>query len=220
MRALWIALCVIVAAASDASAQARPHSFELSAGGLWASGSSLGRDDATETRNQPGGGTFTLFTGSSEIDAGLGAEARLAFYLTPRLAIEGGGLFVRQQVSTRLTSDAENIPDTTAVEDVTEYVIDGAVIYHFSPVGRLVPFIRGGVGYLRQLHEGQALVETGTAYHAGGGVSYWLSSGGQGFFKGWGLRGDARVLVRDGGFSLDDGTRTGFVVAGALVMAF
>jgi hypothetical protein len=51
-------------------------------------------------------------------------------------------------------------------------------------------------------------------------VSYWLSSGGQGFFKGWGLRGDARVLVRDGGFSLDDGTRTGFVVAGALVMAF
>jgi hypothetical protein len=99
-------------------------------------------------------------------------------------------------------------------------VIDGAVTYHFNPVGKVVPFIRGGVGYLRQLHEGQSLVETGIAYHAGGGLTYWLSSGGQGFFKGWGLRGDARVLVRDGGFSLDDETRTGVVVAGALVMAF
>jgi hypothetical protein len=220
VRALWIALLVTVAAAPDASAQARPRSFELSVGGLWASGSSLGRDDATEVRNQPGGGPFTLFVGSSELNAGAGVEGRLAFYLTPRLAIEAGGLFARHQVSTRLTSDAESIPDTTAVEDLDEYVIDGAVTYHFSPHGKLVPFVRGGVGYLRQLHEGQSLVEEGVAYHAGGGVTYWLSSGGQGFFKGWALRGDARVLVRDGGFSFDDEMRTGAVVAGALVMAF
>jgi hypothetical protein len=220
MKALWIAIFVVLAAASEAGAQARPRSFELSVGGLWASGSSLGRDDATETRNQPGGGPFTLFVGSSELTTGAGVEGRLAFYLTPRLAIEAGGLFARHEVSTRLTSDAENIPDTTAIEDLDEYVIDGAVIYHFGPHGKLVPFIRGGVGYLRQLHEGQSLVDTGIAYHAGGGVTYWLSSGGQGFFKGWGLRGDARVLIRDGGFSFDDETRTGVVVAGALVMAF
>jgi Outer membrane protein beta-barrel domain len=220
MRALGLALCLIAAAGLEASAQARPRSFELAAGAIWTTGSSFGRDEATETRNQTGGGSFPLFVASSEIGAGPGAEARLAFYLTPSVAIEAGGLFAFQQVSTRLTSDAENIPDTTAVEDLSEYIIDGAVAYHFRPLGRVVPFIRGGVGYLRQLHEGQTLAETGTAYHAGGGVSYWLSSGGQGFFKGWGLRGDARVVIRDGGFSLDDENRTGVVVTGALVMAF
>ena len=120
LKTLGIALGLIVSVGAEAGAQARPRSFELSVGGLWASGSSLGRDDATETRN-PGGGPFTLFVASSEIGSGPGAEARLAFYLTPRLAIEAGGLFARQQVSTRLTSDAENAPDTTAVEDLDEY---------------------------------------------------------------------------------------------------
>jgi hypothetical protein len=211
---------VLAAAVPEASAQARPRSFELSVGGIWSGGSSLGSEDATETRNQPGGGPFTLFMGSSEISSGPGAEVRLAFYLTPRWAIEAGGLFAAQQVSTRLTDDAESAPDTTAVEDLDEFVIDGAVVYHFAPFGKVVPFIRGGVGYLRQLHEGQTLVETGTAYHAGGGVTYWLSSSGQGFFKGWAFRGDARVLVRDGGFSFDDEMRAGAVVTGALVMAF
>jgi hypothetical protein len=208
-----------VAIAADARAQGRPGAFELSVGGLWSGGSSFDRAEATETRNEPGGGDFVLFQALTTIKAGTGAEARLGFYLTPRLAIEAGGLFARQQVSTRLTSDAESIPDATAVEDVTEYAIDGAVIFHLRPFGGLVPFVRAGAGYLRQLHEEASLVETGTVYHAGGGVSYWFSRG-PGFVKGWGVRGDARILVRDGGFSLDDGTRTGGVVTGALVMAF
>lgn len=220
MRPLGIALLILVVAGAEARAQGRPRSFELTAGAVWASGSSLGRDEASETRNQPGGGSFALFVAASEIGPGAGAEARLAFYLTPRVAIEAGGLFARHQVSTRLTSDAEGLPDVTAVEDLSEYVIDGAVVVHLRPYGRLVPFIRAGAGYLRQLHENQTLVETGTAYHAGGGVSYWLSSGRRGFFKGWGLRGDARLLIRDGGFNLGDEMRAGAVVTGALVMAF
>jgi hypothetical protein len=219
MKAPGIALLILLAAGAEARAQGRPRSFELAVGAGWSSGSSLGRDDATETRN-PAGGPFTLFVGSTEVGSGAGAEARLAFYLTPRLAIEAGGFFAHQQVSTRLTSDAEGIPDVTAVEDLTEYVIDGAVVFHLQPYGRLVPFVRAGVGYLRQLHEDQTLVDNGTAYHAGGGASYWLSSRRPGFFKGWGIRGDARILVRDGGFSLDDEMRAGVVVTGALVMAF
>jgi hypothetical protein len=215
-----MAVGILAGAGVDARAQGRPKSFELTAAAVWTSGSSLGRDDATETRNQTGGGPFVLFVGSSEVGSGFGAEGRLAFNLTPRIAIEGGALVAFQQVSTRLTSDAEGIPDETAVEDLTEYIFDGAIVFHLRPIGQFVPFVRAGVGYLRQLHEGQTLVETGTVYHGGGGVSYWLSSGGRGFFKGWALRGEARLIVRDGGFSFDDGTRTGAAATGALVVAF
>jgi hypothetical protein len=220
MKQLGIAVCILVAVAAEGHAQTRPRSFELTVAGVWTGGSSLGRDEATETRNQTGGGDFTLFVGSTDIEPGVGAEARLAFYVTDRIAIEGGGLFARQRVSTRLTNDAENAPNVTAEEDLDEYVIDGAIVFLLQPLGRIVPFVRAGAGYLRQLHEDQSLAETGVAYHAGGGVSYWLGSVGKGFVKRWGLRGDARLLIRDGGFSLDDEVRTGAVVTGALVMAF
>lgn len=214
---LWLGL---PAGLTAQPAPQRPHSFELSVGGVWATGSSLGRDEATETSNQTGGPPFTLFVGSSDLGSGAGAEGRLAFYLTPRVAIEGGAMVVRQEISTRITSDFESIPDVTAVEDLTEFIFDGAVAMHFQPIGGLVPFVRAGAGYLRQLHENASLVETGVAYHAGGGVSYWFWSGGKGFIKRWGLRGDARLILRDGGFALDDEIRTGAAVTGALLIAF
>ncbi|HEX2443854.1 MAG TPA: outer membrane beta-barrel protein [Vicinamibacterales bacterium] len=212
----WPAVATAQAAAS------RAGSFELAIGGVWTSPASLGQDDATETTNQSGGPPFTLFEASSEIDAGLGMEARLGYYLTPRIAIEGGGMVVWQQVSTHVTSDVEGLPDVTAVEDLTEFVVDGAVAIHFNPLGGLAPFVRAGAGYLRQLHEGASLVDEGVVYHAGAGATWWLSSPRRGFFKRWGLRGDARVVIRDGGFTLedDDDVRIGAVAAGALLIAF
>jgi hypothetical protein len=208
--------------ATAQTAAGRAGSFELTIGGLWTSPSSLGDDEATETANQADGPPFTLFEASSEIDSGLGLEARLGYYLTPRVAIEGGGMVVWQQVSTLVTSDVENIPDVTAVEDLTEFIVDGAVAIHFNQMGGLAPFFRAGAGYLRQLHEGASLVDEGVVYHAGGGATWWLSSPRQGFFKRWGLRADARVVIRDGGFTLedDDDVRIGAVAAAALLVAF
>jgi hypothetical protein len=211
---------ILAVAPTHVDAQPRARSFEVSAAALWSGGASLGRADATETRNQIGGDPFTLFVASSELDPGVGGEARVAFYLTPRIALEGGGLFARHRVATRITSDVEGIPDVTARADLTEFVIDAALAVHLAPIGRLVPFVRGGVGYLRQLHEDGSLVETGRAYHAGGGVSLWFSSGARRLVSGWGLRGDARLLVRDGGFSLGEDRRTGVAVTGALLIGF
>lgn len=226
MRVALVALVLALAAATDARAQspARKGALELSVGGVWAGGSSLGRDDATETRNQTGGGRFTLFAASSRIDPGGGGEARFAFYLTPRLAVEAGGYAARHRVATRLSSDVEGVPDVTATETLDEFIIDGAVRFDFAPIGRFVPFGRGGVGYLRQLHENGSLVETGRAYHAGGGATVWLTPGGTGFgfLKrwGWGVRADARVIVRDGGFSLGQERRVGGAATGSLLIVF
>jgi Outer membrane protein beta-barrel domain len=210
------------AVATAQAAAGRAGSFELTVGGVWTSPASLGQDEATETTNQTGGPPFTLFEASSEIDAGLGIEARVGYYLSPRISIEGGGMIVWQQVSTRVTSDVEGIPDVTAVEDLTEYIVDGAVAIHFNTLGGLAPFVRAGAGYLRQLHESASLVDEGLVYHAGAGATWWLSPPGRGFFKRWGLRGDARIFIRDGGFTLedDDDVRVGAAAAAALLIAF
>jgi hypothetical protein len=224
MRLIVVGLLVLgwPAVAAAQVAAGRAGSFELTIGGVWTSPASLGDDEATETANQTGGPPFTLFEASSEIDGGFGMEARLGYYLTPRIALEGGGMVVWQQVSTRLTSDVENIPDVTAVEDLTEFIVDGAVAIHFNQSRGLAPFFRAGAGYLRQLHEGASLVDEGVVYHAGGGATWWLSAPRQGFFKRWGLRADARVVIRDGGFTLDDDddVRIGAVAAAVLLVAF
>jgi hypothetical protein len=217
---LLLALTGVTSSAAAQPAASRAHSFELAAGVIWAGGSSLGRDDANETTNAAGGPPFRLFSASTKLDSGVGAEARLAFYLTPRFAIEGSGLVSRHQISTDVTGDFESIPDVTAVEDFTEFIIDGAAAVHFRPMGGVVPFVRGGVGYLRQLHDGNSLVETGVAYHAGGGVSHWFSDPHKGFITRWGIRADARVVIRSGGFRLDDKARAGAVLGGALLVAF
>lgn len=217
---LIAAIVLAVAAPARAQSPARKGSLELSAGGLWASGASLGRDEATETRNQIGGDRFTLFAASSRIDPGAGGEVRLALYLTPRVAVEAGGYVARHRVATRLSSDVEGLADVTATEELSEFIIDGALAMHVGSIGRLLPFVRGGVGYLRQLHENRSLVETGRAYHAGGGATFWLTSRGTGFFKAWGVRADARVIVRDGGFSVGEERRTGVTATGALLVVF
>jgi hypothetical protein len=63
------------------------------------------------------------------------------------------------------------------------------------------------VGYLRQLHEGRLLVETGTTVHFGGGVHYWWRTGGRGR-RPLGARGEARVVRRSGGIEFNDRGRT------------
>ncbi len=56
-------------------------------------------------------------------------------------------------------------------------VIGDAVWYPLSPAtSRVRPFVTGGGGYLRQLHEGETLAVTGQFYEIGGGVKITLAS--------------------------------------------
>jgi hypothetical protein len=102
---------------------------------------------------------------------------------------------------------------------LSQYVFDGSAVWHFvkgSGSGRAVPFVYGGAGYLRELHEGDTLVEEGAEFHLGGGVKWWLGSGRRRF----GLRGEAGLSIRDGGFDFEDGRRVVPTVYGSLVYAF
>ena len=65
-------------------------------------------------------------------------------------------------------------------------------------------FLRAGAGYLRELHEKNEVIETGSEYHAGGGLKLWFGDGNHRA----GLRVDGGVAFRKGGADIVDKKRT------------
>jgi hypothetical protein len=197
----------------------RPHEpkLEVSVGALFVGGFSGGEKNADITANQSGGAPYTLFKSRSRIDSAPAFEARLGWRLSRLFTIEGGVFTARPQLSTRLSADVESAPEITASEDLSVYIIDGAVLVNLTskPQARVVPFLRAGYGYVRELHEDNALVETGSGFHAGGGITMWLNPR-----QTLGVRADARVYVITGGIDLDGGTRTQGAGGASVVFAF
>ena len=104
---------------------------------------------------------------------------------------------MRPVYEVRISGDIEDAPDTTAEETLSRPP-DGSVVWHVTRAGfeRAGPFLFGGAGYLRELHEDDALVEEGLEYHAGGGIKWWFGQG----RRRVGVRGEAGISIRDGGF--------------------
>ncbi len=178
---------------------------EFSGGGLFHGGSDEPNVPANLTRNPTtGSGPLELFKSDVELRPAFGVEARVGVYVNPRISVEGGVQVAWPQLRASLTDDFEGATDVTATETLTSYVFSGSVLYHFGgPASRTHPFVLGGAGHVRDLHDGSDLVETGLEYHGGGGIKWWL---GKGRPKS-GLRADAGVSVREGGYGTDDGRR-------------
>jgi hypothetical protein len=223
--AVWrTALCAVVLSASFPSAARAqvylgsdaPHrgSWEVSGGAIWSDGYDLGARPAELTRNTgTGTGPFELFTSSTQVGTVTGGQGRIGVYLSRRVALEAGVQFLRPVVSSRLTSDFEQAEDTTATETISRYVIDGSVVFHVTGLsfagGKGVPFLTGGAGYLRELHDQDELIETGRTYHGGAGLKLWFGRGGRRL----GVRADVGLAMRDGGFDFSEDRRT-FPTAG------
>jgi hypothetical protein len=186
-----------------------PHagSWEISGGFLWQGGFDLG-DAAAELTRNPTSGTapLDLFQSDSQLGSGIGALGRLGVYLSSRLAIEGGIRWTQPTLTIRLTGDVESAANQNAEERLSQYVVDGSLVWHFasSRSGRATPFLAGGAGYIRDMHEDNTFAETGTEYHASGGVKWWFNP----THHHLGLRAEAGVSVRDGGFDFKDAART------------
>jgi hypothetical protein len=124
---------------------------------------------------------------------------------------------------TSISADAEDAPPITIAERIDQYGIDAGVVVMLSELslgGRTVPFVAAGAGYLRQLHEGQTVVEQGRAYHAGGGVKHWLLSRDTGWISAAGMRADARVYLMSGGIAFEDRLRPHLAISGSVFVAF
>lgn len=197
-------------------------SWEISGGVGIAGGYDLGSSSADLTRNTTTGGQgpFALFAADSQVGQPTSVQARLGYYLSPRLQVEGGFRFGRPVHSIEISGDAESAPSVEIDQTLDQYVVDASMLWHFPRRGprpsSLLPFVFGGGGYLRELHEGQQLVETGATYHAGAGFKYWFGNARRRF----GLRGEGGLLFRSGGFDPDDKVRAGPLAGVSLVYLF
>ena len=214
----------------------RPGSFEVSASALYLGSSSLGSSTATLTPNQTGTtDRYTYFETSSQMQRAAGFEARLAYILTRMFAVEGGMTYSRPGIGLTVSGDAEGAPGLSVTgEKLTQYFFDVAGVVAFRSARpakgkpgkgqpgerRWTPFVEGGIGYLRQLHELKTLVETGQVFHGGGGVKYRLTSSPAGFVTGMSLRIDARFYYLNSGFSFDGKARVFPAFGAGLEVAF
>jgi hypothetical protein len=194
-------------------------SVEVSGGGTWAAGFDVPTLDARLTRGVESAG-FDLFSVSGRADGFPGVQVRVGVYLSPTISVEGGARYARPGLAFDLSDDAESAEDTTATETLSHYVFDGSVLFHFPKAsfsgGRGVPFLSAGGGYLRELHDGNELVETGHEIHATAGVKYWFGRG----KRRWGLRAEGGLSSRQDGFDQEDGWRMLPLVQGGLTFLF
>ena len=193
-------------------------SVELGGGGMWGQGFETDRSTAQLTRSGQQT-TFDLFDVAGEVNGFPGAYARLGVYLSRTVSIEAGLRFAKPELAYTLSGDAESARNEIATDKITHYLFDGSVLLHFPQAafggGRGVPFVSAGAGYLRELHEGNTVVETGTAIHVTAGVKYWFGTRG----RRAGLRVEAGISSREKGFDTNDGRRTlPFVLGGVTVL--
>jgi hypothetical protein len=209
----------VVAGPAPATAQPpsgaalRPGHVLLGVGAAWLGAEDLGAVRA-ETRQTALGTTdpppFALFDTRSQLDAAAAIEGTVTIAVTPGWAVEVRGSARNPTLTTTITSDVEASGTFTAEEDISEYVVDGSVLYHpgWGALGsRTRLYLLAGGGYLRQLHEDNVLAETGATGHAGGGARVWLA-GGHGSGIEAGLTGDVRWTFRSDGIAFEDGVRS------------
>lgn len=206
-----VLVCVSAAVAQGQPApDLRARRLLLDGGVVWSGSYAIG-DSTAQLRGNAAGTSpppFTLFSASSEVGSVTSVVARVGFTLTPRLVLEGGAAFGTPRVPVAMSRDPEASPQRLAGEQLKQYLFDAAVVWHLPMRwgARVRPFVIGGAGYLRQLHEERTLVETGQVYYGGLGVRHWLR-GGSGAARAFGLRGDVRANVRRGGIDFDDKNR-------------
>jgi hypothetical protein len=227
VRSLATAVLVIGGSALQASAahaqaaSPEPGRLELSVGSLWVGRQVLGSTSANETTGA--GGTFALFHTSTELASLRGLEGRVAVRVWRGFEAELVASYGKPQLKISIDTDTENAAPVTAVETIQQITVGAGVVWGvpYRPWGgRLVPFVTAGAGYLRDIHEGQTLIDTGRYYQVGGGVKVLLVSRSRSFFKGLGARADARAMVRSKGVAFDEAGHTSPAIAASVFLRF
>ena len=213
-RAASLALllsCGVLLTPSIASAQsADPPSprFEAGIGVLWIGQQALGSSKANET--VAAGTTTPLFSTSSDLAGATGIDGRIGVRLTRSLVAEAEASYLKPQLRIAISGDTEGAPALTATETIQQFTIGGGLSWYLPNQGwsaRFAPFVMAGGGYLRQLHEQNTLVETGSFVQVGAGAAYLLSTQRHFHTKSTGVRVDLRAIRLSKGVAFDDGGR-------------
>ncbi|MEO5820741.1 MAG: hypothetical protein ABIT71_09565 [Vicinamibacteraceae bacterium] len=218
VRAIAAGLLCVAALALPRAAAAQPR-LDVTVSGAWWDGYELGQRRASITGPQaPTGAAVTLFDTGVAILPGPGAELRLGWRVFRGVYAEATGGLGVNTIEARITGDIEQAPAITVSSTLTQITIEGGALIELPPlrlsVGNLVPFVDGGAGYLRQVHEQRVLIETGRTFYAGAGVK-WRSavSRPKGLVQRLAVRADARLVSRSDGVDVDDSRRNYITVS-------
>lgn len=210
--------------AAQGSEEGRRHRIEASAGGVWLGGAGLGSEPANLRANTTPPSPFPLFVTDSRAAAAAGIDARVGYWLTRSLAIEGGVVYARPDLRTDISADVEGTPALTVEEALHQYFINASLLWLIERWQfngrRTVPFMTGGGGYLRQLHEGRMLVESGQVYNFGGGVRHSFRQRDSGSIRALGVRIEGRAYVLVNGVQFEDSPRTHAALSGTFFVTF
>ena len=198
--------------------------LDITASGAWWQGYDLGGKRASITGPQtPTGSPVTLFDNDVSIKSGPGAEVRIGWRVFRAVYAEATGGLGVNTIASHVHDDIEKAPAITASSTLTQITIEGGALVELTawglPSGKLVPFVDGGGGYLRQVHEDRVLIETGRTLYVGGGAK-WHSAAAQpkGFAQRLVVRADVRFVSRTGGVDIDDERRYYITVSGGVGM--
>jgi hypothetical protein len=196
-----------------------PARLELGAGVGIDTPVSLGERQAT--LRGAGGNLFPLFMTSSELRAAARIEARVAYAVTPRYALEGQFGFVRPEVRTAISGDIEKGADASAAAHLDQYSLSvGVAVRMPVAFAGLTPFLAGGAGYVRELRENLPPIESGYLVYAGGGVRRALVTRPDRFLRSLGVRGDVRWQRLEGVVTVLERPRSQAAVSGSLFVTF
>jgi hypothetical protein len=216
-------LLLLLAAPVSAQTDLPVRRIEAEVGGGIFGGTALGSADANLRANATTVQPYTLFATDSRFGSAPSMHARAGFALSRRFAVEGGLVFSRPWIRTSVSGDVEGAPALTVDERVDQYIVEASLLVRLDEISlgrRTVPFVAGGAGYLRQLHEGLTVIDEGHLYHLGGGVKHWLLARDRGFIRSAGLRADLRLYIMAGGVSFDDRPRPRGAASGSVFVAF
>lgn len=213
-RALIAALlfwCPPAALAQGNDPSFRPNHVTLSLGGGFTTGYPIGDMTANLRRNAPGTpSTFPLLHAASEIERAWSADLRVGIGLTRSLELELAGSYATPQLGVTISQDEELGEGAFASERIEQYTVDVSGVYLIPGsafASRVRPYVIGGGGYLRQLHEGHLKVETGITVHVGGGLRYWFQ-GGRPNQRSLGARTEVQYVYRTGGIDFEEQVRS------------
>jgi hypothetical protein len=201
LLALLVSLRPVVASAQQSSG----HRTELGGDVLWLTGVTFNDVNANETAF--GGAPRVVFRTSTKLEQAVCPEAKVVVGLTSNIDAEGSIAFGRTHLSTSISSDPEAASATVSAP-LTLYLLQGGVAAHLArwQRGRAAPFATGGVGYLRQLHDGHALVQNGKSWYVGGGLRYPLKDDTARGLNSAALRLELRATILPGGSTVDGAT--------------
>jgi hypothetical protein len=216
--AVLAALTVVTPAAAQAP-QEPTGRVQIGAGVGWLGGSSFGEQPA-DLRGASGG-PYRLFESETDLGSTISFEVRVGFRLTPRVGIEGRAVRSTPELATVVSSDAEASGSFTISESIDQYLFDGGVTIRLGefPSMGWTPFASAGAGYIRQVHDGNGVVEEGQLFYVGGGVTRALFARPQGLIRAASVRADVRLNV----LSLDleaDSSRLQGSLAGSIIFTF